>query len=106
MCYVHRCEGFAELVLEVEGIEFAHRYVKIFRSYHMVVAARSPILLDYGLRQESQFRMHDEQSPPLSTTNSIEAVYKALPVGDEGQQLPSTAAFQLKYRNGLRAREA
>ena len=25
MCYVHRCEGFAEHVLEAQGIELAHR---------------------------------------------------------------------------------
>ena len=28
--YVRRWEGFAELVLEIQGVELAHRYAKIF----------------------------------------------------------------------------
>ena len=46
MCYIHRCEGFAELVLEIQGIELAHRYARIFRAYHMAVTKHIPQLLE------------------------------------------------------------
>ena len=60
MCYIHRCEGFAQLVLEIQGIELAHRYERIFRAYDMAVTTLVPRLLEYGLTQESQYRLHDE----------------------------------------------
>ena len=46
ICYVHRCEGLAELVLEIQGIELAHRYAKVFRAYYEAILGRSPLLLE------------------------------------------------------------
>ena len=46
VCYIHRCEGFAELVLEIQGIELAHRYAKIFRAYYETVLGHAPLLLE------------------------------------------------------------
>ena len=51
MCYVHHCDIFAQLVLEVQGIELGHCYARIFRAYHIVVAGHSPLLMEYGLTQ-------------------------------------------------------
>ena len=58
--YVRRWEGFAELVLEIQGVELAHRYAKIFRAYKVVVAKRCPLLMEYGLTQESQLHLHQQ----------------------------------------------
>ena len=95
-CYVQRCEGFAEHVLEIQGVELAHRYAKIFRAYHIVVAKRSPLLMEDGLTQESQFRLHEQLGPHRSTTIYFEAVYKALLVGDGRYLLPPNPAFHLE----------
>ena len=65
ICYIHRCEGFPELELEILGIELAHRYAKIFRPYREAVTGHSPLLLEYGLTQESQFLLHNELSSHL-----------------------------------------
>ena len=73
-CYIHRCEGFAELVLEVQGIELAHRYARIFRAYHMAVTGHIPQLLEYGLTQEAQYRLRNEMTERLSATISFVAV--------------------------------
>ena len=51
MCYIHRCEGFAELILEIQGIELAHRYAKIFRAYHMAVTGTPINCWSTGLRR-------------------------------------------------------
>ena len=103
--YIHRCVGLAELVLVIQGIELAHRYAKIFRAYCDAGAVQRPLLLDYGLTQESQFLLHSELSAHLSTTISFETVYKALLVGDGRQILPANDKFEVKYRDGLRAAE-
>ena len=89
MCYIHRCEGFAELVLEIQGIELAHRYAGIFRAYHMAVTGHIPQLLEYVLTQEAQFRLRNEEPDRRSATFSFEAVYKALRVDDGRQVLPA-----------------
>ena len=102
LCYIHRCEGFAELVLEIQGIELAHRYAKPFRAYYAATLGRSPLWLEYGLTQQSKVRLRSELSVQLSTTISFETVYKALLVGDGRQLLPANKDFQPKYRNGLR----
>ena len=34
ICYIHRCERFAELVLDKQVIERAHGYAKNFPAYH------------------------------------------------------------------------
>ena len=65
-----------------------------------------PILMEYGFTQEIQFRFQERWSPHLSSTGSFEAVYKAILLGHGRQLLPSNPAFQLEYRNGLRAAEA
>ena len=59
-------------------------------------------MLEYGLTQESQFLLHNELSPHLSSTISFEIVYKALLVGDGRELLLPNKEFQLKYRNGVR----
>ena len=89
LCYIHRCEGFAELVLEIQGIELPHRYARIFRAYHMDVTTHIAQLLEYGLTQESQYRLRDEVSDCLSATVSFEDVYKAVLFGDGRQVLPA-----------------
>ena len=71
ICYIHRCEGFEELVLEIQGIELAHRYAKAFRAYCKAVVGQLPLLLEYGLTQESQFLLRNELSAQLSTTISF-----------------------------------
>ena len=93
ICYIHRCEGFAELVLEIQGIELAHRYAKIFRAYCDAVVGQRQLLLEYGLTQESQFLLHSELSAHLSTTISFETVYKVLLVGDCIQRLSANGKF-------------
>ena len=103
ICYIQRCDGFAEMVLEIHVIELAHPYVKIFRAYCEAAVGQRPLLLEYGLTQESQFLLHSELSARLSTTISFETVYKALLVGDDRQLLTANEKFQLKYRDGLRA---
>ena len=96
ICYIHRCEGFAELVLEIQGIELAHRYARIFRAYHMAVTTHIPQLLEYGLTQESQYRLRDEVTDCLSATVSFEDVYKAVLVGDGRQVLPANTRYVLR----------
>lgn len=76
MCYVRRCEGFADHVLEILGVEIAHCYSKIFADYHMLVAKRYLMLMQYGLRQESQFGLHEQLGRHLLSTISFEAAYK------------------------------
>ena len=105
ICYIHRCEGFAVLVLEIQGIELAPRYPKVYRAYCTATVGQPPLLLEYGLTQESQFLLHSELSAQLSTTISFETVYKALLVGDGRQLLLGNKEFQLKYRDSLRAAE-
>ena len=95
-CYVRRCEGFAELVLEIQGVDLAHRYAKIFRAYHMVVSKQFPLLMEYGLTQESQFHLHQQLGINLSSTASFEMVYKVILVGDGRQLLLPDANFQLE----------
>ena len=90
MCSIHGCEGTAALVLEIQGIELAHRYAKIFRAYHMSLKSHTPQLLEYGLKQDVQSRLRENVSPYLSTTISFETVYKALLGGDGRQLLPPT----------------
>ena len=85
LCYVPRCERFAGLVLEIQGIELAHRYAKIFRAYHLAVTGHTPQLLEYGLTPEAQYRLRNEVPERLSATPSFEAVYKAL-LGGDGRQ--------------------
>ena len=41
-----RCEGLAQLVLVIQGVELSKRYAKIFRAYHGVVAKRSQLFLE------------------------------------------------------------
>ena len=98
MFYVGRCEGFKELVLGIQGVVLAHRYVRIFRAYHLLVAKRTPLVMENGQTQESQVRLH-EVGPHLSSTGSFEAVYKALRFR---QLVPPNPAFQVEYRNCLR----
>ena len=105
MSDIHRCEGFAELVLEMQGIELAHRNAKIIRAYHMAVTAHAPHLLEYGLTQESQYRLRDEVTDCLSATISWEDVYKAVLVGDGQQVLAVNTRYVLKYKNGYRLAE-
>ena len=93
MCYIHRCEGFAELVLEIQGIELALRYARIFRAYQMAVTGHIPQLLEYGLTQEAQSRLRDEGTDRISVIISFEAVYKALLVGDGRQVLPANTRY-------------
>ena len=102
ICYIHRCEGFAKPVLQIQGIKLAHTYTKIFRAYYEAILGRSK---EYGLTQESQFLLHNEVSAQLSTTISFETVYKALLVGDVRQLLRENNEFQPKDRNGLRPAE-
>ena len=97
ICYIHRCEGVAELVLEIQGIELAHRYAKIFQAYNAAILGRSPLLLEYALTQESQFLLRNELRAQLSTTISLDPVYKALLVGDGRQLLLANKEFQPKY---------
>ena len=37
MCYERRWEGFAELVLEIQGVELTQRYAMMLRPYDVVV---------------------------------------------------------------------
>ena len=104
-CYLPRCDGFAPLVLEIQGVELAHRYAKIFRAYHAVVAKRYPHLMESGLTQVSQFRLHQQLCAHLSSTVSYEMVYKAILVGDGRHVLRPNSAFQVVYQNGIRAGE-
>ena len=46
MCYVRRCEDYSEPVLEIQGVELAQRFTKIFHAYKKVVAKRSPLLME------------------------------------------------------------
>ena len=91
------------MVLEIQGIELAHRYAKLFRAYCETVVGQRPLLLEYGLTQEIQFLLHSELSAQLSTTLSFETVYKTLLVGDSRPLIHANDKFQLKYRDGLRA---
>ena len=100
-CYVRRCECFAELVVEIQTVELAHRYANIFRSYNVVVANRCPLLMEYGITQESRFRLHQQLGAHLSSTVSFEKEYKVIIVGDGRQVLPPNPAFHWEYRNGL-----
>ena len=86
MWYLHRCEGFAELVLEMQGVELAHRYVKLFRAYHMAVAARVTQLLEYGLTQDAQYRLRCEMTAHLSSTIPFEAVYRQCSLANAGKR--------------------
>ena len=106
MCYIHRCEGFSELVLEVQGIELPHRYAKIFRAYHMAITGHTTQLLEYGLTQDGKYRLHYELNPLLSTTVSFETAFQVLLVCDGRQLLPRSTEFELKYRNDVRPPEA
>ena len=74
VCYIHRCEGLAALVLEILGIELALRKAKVFRAYHPAVTGHSPQLEEYGLKQGTQFRHQNELGPHLSKTFSFERV--------------------------------
>ena len=105
ICYIHRTEGFADLVLEIQVIELAHCYAKIFRTHYEAIIGRSPLLLEYGLSQERQFLLHNELSAQLATTIFFERVYNALLVRDGRQLLIANKEFQLKYRDGLRPAE-
>ena len=96
VCYVRRCEGLAELLLEIQGVEPALRYAKIFRAYQLVVAKRSPLLMVYGLKQESQFRLHQQLGAHLSRTVSFEEVDKTIPGGDGRKLLPPNPQFKLE----------
>ena len=91
-----RCEGFAELVLKLEGNDLAHRSAITFPAYQLAVAKRSPLLMEYGLTQESQFRLHEKVGPHLSSTVSYDAVDKALLGGEGRQLLPQNSAFQVE----------
>ena len=102
MCYVRRCEGFADLVLEIQGLEFALRSPKIFRAYQVLVAKRSQLFLESGLTKESQLRLQEHLNPHICSTASFETVYKALLVGDGSQLVTSNPAFHFEYRNILR----
>ena len=104
-CYVRRCEGFAELVQEIQGVELAHRYVNIFSAYNVVVAKRCPVFIEYGLTQESQFRLHQQLGAHLSRTVSFETAYKIILFGDGRQLFSPNPEFPLEYRNDLRAAE-
>ena len=106
MCYVRRCDCFAEPVLEKQGRELPHRYGTISRAYQVVVAKQFQLLMEYGFTQERQFWLQELLGPHLSSTGSFEAVYKALLVADGRQLLPPNPAFQLEYRNGRLAPEA
>ena len=81
----------------------AHRYAKISRAYYDAGAGQRPLLLEYGLTQESLFVLHSELSAHLSKTISFETVYKELLVGDGRQTLPANDKFEVTYRDGLRA---
>ena len=105
ICYIPRCDGFDSLVLEIQGVELAPCNAKIFRSYYETVLGHSPLWFEYGLREGSQFLLDNELSSHLSTTISIETVYKALHLGDGRQPLLANKEFQLKYRNGVRPAE-
>ena len=63
MCYVRRCEGFAALVVEIQGVEPPQRYAKIFRADQLMRAKRSTLLSQNGLTQESQFRRYHKMVP-------------------------------------------
>ena len=65
MRYVRRCDGFVQLVLEIQGFELAHREAKIFRAYHIVVAKRCPLLMEYCVTEESSPRPTTVGCPPL-----------------------------------------
>ena len=92
-------------LLQIRANELAHRYAKIFRAYPMEVTGHTPQTLKYGLRQDGQYRLHDELSPFLSNTISFEAVYQVRLVCDGRQLLPPKKGFVLKYRNGVRPTE-
>ena len=101
MCYPRRCDSFTEPVLELQGIKLAHCYVKSFNAYHAVVSKQTPLFLEYGLKQESQFRLQQKLGPHLSSPVSFEAVDKSLILGDGRQLLLPDVKFPLEYRNGL-----
>ena len=105
ICYVRRCEGFACLVLEIQRVELAHRYAKIFRAYDIVVGKESPLLMQFCLTHESQLRLLEQQASHISSTVSFEAAYKPLLIGEGRELLPPNSAFQLEYRNSLCAGE-
>ena len=104
--YVRLCEGFAELLLEMQVVELAHRYAMVFLAYNVVVAKRCPLLMEYGLTQESQFHLPQQLGTLLSSTASFEMVYKLILVGDGIQLLRQNPAFPVEYRNALREVEA
>ena len=65
----------------------------------------SPLLLEYDLRHERQYLLHNELSSQLSTTFFFETVYNPLLVADGRQRLPANMEFQPKYRDGRGAPE-
>ena len=105
ICYIQRCEGFAELVLVIQWIELAHRYAKVFRHYYEATLGRSPLIWKYGLTKESQFLLRSELTAQLSTSISFETVNKALLVGDGRELLIANKQILPKERDGLRAAE-
>ena len=86
--------------MEIQGIELAHRYAKLFRVYHghwtftTIGWVRITRLI--------QFLLHNELGTQLSSTLSFETIYKAQLVRDLRRLLIPNREFKLKYRNCLR----
>ena len=75
----------------------------MFAACYVVVTKRSPLLMEYGLTQESQLLLHENVGPHPSSTISYAALYKALLLGDGRELLAPNPAFHMDYQNGLRA---
>ena len=83
--------------MEIQGTLMAFAYANVFRTYHLQITGKEPMLMQYGLTLRSQERLHRAVTQRLSPTLSFDDVYLAL-VLDDMEREPRPVKYDEKVK--------